>query len=93
MRRISEIICESIRACCEMCKKEHGKMDEFILDNPDYKKITELDFLTRKNNEVRHETWNELNETLLKIIREKKYDWESLKKTDWCDLKNWEIRP
>jgi hypothetical protein len=90
MRRISEIICESIRACYEMCKKEHDKMDEFILDNPDFKKITELDFLTRKNNETRHETWNELNETLFKIIKEKKYDWESLEKKDWDNLRSWE---
>jgi len=90
MRRISEIICESIRACYEMSKKEHDKMDEFITDNPNFKKITELDFLTRKNNEIRHETWNELNETLLKIIKEKKYDWESLEKKDWENLKSWE---
>lgn len=87
MRRISEIICESIRACCEMCEKEHDKMDEFVKDSPDFKKITQADFLTRKNNEVRHDTWNELNEVLIKIIKEKKYDWESLETCDWDNLK------
>lgn len=93
MRRISEIICESIRACCEMGKNEHFKSDEYILDNPDFKKITQADFLTRKNNEVRHETWDELNDVLIKIIGEKKYDWESLETCDWDNLKkfnNWE---
>lgn len=77
MRRISEIICESIRACHEMCKNEHAKMGEFVLDNPDYLKIAKLDYLTRKNNEIRHDTWNELNDALSKIIEEKKYDWET----------------
>jgi hypothetical protein len=92
MRRISERICESIRACCEMCKKEHDKMDEFILEAPDFKKITELDFLTRKNNEVRHETWNELNDTISEIIKNKKYDWENLEEKDWDELRSWEKR-
>ncbi len=92
MRRISEIICESIRACCEMMEKEHFKMDEFVLDNPDYKKITQADYLTRKNNEIRHETWDDLNGTLIKIISDKKYDWKSLETHDWDELKkfNWE---
>jgi hypothetical protein len=78
MKRISEIICESIRACHEMCKYEHAKMIEYALDKPDFEKIARLDFLTRKSNEIRHETWNELNETLSQIIKEKKYDWEDL---------------
>jgi len=86
MRRISEVICELIRADFEMCEKEHFKMDEFTLDKPDFKKITQADFLTRKNNEVRHDSWNELNESLATIIREKKYDWEGLEFHDWCDL-------
>lgn len=94
MRRISEIICESIRACFEMCDKEHFKMDEIIKDNPDFRKITQADYLTRKNNEIRHDTWNELNITLIKVIEEKKYDWKNLGTCNWDDLKkgNWESR-
>lgn len=92
MRRISEIVCESVRACFEMCHMEHFKMDEFIKDSPDFKKITQADYLTRKNNEIRHDTWNDLNDTLTKIIKEQKYDWENLETFDWYDLKkgDWE---
>jgi len=90
MRRISEVICESIRACCGMGKNEHDKTDEYLLDNPDFKKITRCDYLTRKNNEIRHETWNELNDILIKIIKEKKYDWESLETCDWDGMKKFD---
>ena len=86
MKRISETICELIRADFEMCEKEHLKMDELLLDVPDFKKITQADFLTRKNNEVRHDSWNELNESLATIIQEKKYDWERMESRDWWDL-------
>jgi hypothetical protein len=89
MRRVSEIVCELIRACFEMCKEEHFKMDEFSLENPDFKRITQADFLTRKNNEIRHDSWNELNETLISIIREKKYDWEKIEEHDWAELKKY----
>jgi len=91
MRRISEIICELIGSCFEMCKEEHLKMDEFSLEKPDFKRIMQADYLTRKNNEIRHDSWNELNETLNSIIREKKYYWEEMTVRDWNELKkyNW----
>jgi len=87
MRRISEVICELIRADFEMCDKEHFKMDEFAKEKPDFKRITQADFLTRKNNEVRHDSWNEINENLSTTIRENSYDWENMKTNDWKDLK------
>ncbi len=92
MRRISEIVCESIRACFEMCEKEHFKWDEYVKDEPDLKKIAQADFLTAKNNQIRHDTWNDLNDTLNTIIKEKKYDWENLETCDWNDLRkgDWE---
>lgn len=87
MRRISEIICESVRACFEMCEKEHYKWEEYVKDKPNLRKIAQADFLTGKNNEVRHDTWNDLNEALITIIKEKKYNWEEMETCDWDDLK------
>jgi len=75
MKRISETICESIRACCEMNRSEHYKSDEYEKENPDFSGIAKADFDTRNSNEIRHETWNELNMSLGTIIKEKKYEW------------------
>lgn len=77
MRRISEIICEQILSSCECHRTEHGKMDEFFKNDRDYDKIMELDAIMRKNNENRRNLWNELNETLFELIKNKKYDWEN----------------
>lgn len=76
MRRLSHIIIEQIMCCCELNRTEHSKMDEFYKIDRDCDKIMELDAIMRKNNERRRELWNELNETLLELIRDRKYDWE-----------------
>lgn len=78
MRRISEIISEQIMSCCECHRTEHGKMDEFNKSNRDCDKIMELDGIMRKNNENRRSLWNELNNTLFELIKNKKYDWEDI---------------
>ena len=59
-----------------MNRSEHYKSDEYEKDSPDVKGITRADAATRNNNEIRHETWNEINSNMLKIIQEKKYEWE-----------------
>ena len=78
MRRLSEIICEQIMACCELNRTEHGKMDEFSKSGRDCGKIMELDALMRINNEKRRTLWNELNETFSTIIENKKYEWKDI---------------
>ena len=82
MRRVSEIICESIKACCMMGLSERDKMS-----HPDSQRFKTLDFITRKNNEIRHETWGELEKVIVEIISEKKYDWKDLKSKDWDGLR------
>jgi len=77
MRKISEIICDLIDCHWEIHCVEHVKMDEFDKGfTMDHHVVAHCDKRMRIRSEERKALFNELNEFLAIIIKEKKYDFK-----------------
>ena len=77
MRKISKIFCDLISCHWEIHCVEHVKMDEFDKGfTMDRKIVAECDKRMRIRSEERKALFNEMNEVLSTIIKEKKYEFE-----------------
>jgi len=77
MRKISEIFCDLIFCHWEIHCVEHIKMDEFDKGfTMDSKVVAYCDKRMRVRSEERKGLFNEMNEVLATIIKEKKYNFK-----------------
>jgi len=77
MRRISAIFCDLVSANWHMHRAETVKTEIMMIgEKMDHRLVAELDKKTREMNEKRKALFNEMDDILEILIKNRSYNWE-----------------